>query len=73
MPAALNAANEVAVQAFLDRRIGFLGIAETIRRTMDAHKPVEVSTIEDALHTDAWARAKAGEVVTSLSAPAAVK
>jgi 1-deoxy-D-xylulose-5-phosphate reductoisomerase len=73
MPAAMNAANEVAVQAFLDRRIGFLGIAETIRRTMDAHKPVEVSTIEDALHTDAWARAKAGEVVTSLSAPAAVK
>src|SRR3989442_878577 len=70
MPAAMNAANEVAVQAFLDRRIGFLGIAETIRRTMDAHKPVEVSTIEDALHTDAWARAKAGEVVTSLSAPA---
>src|SRR2546426_490156 len=70
MPAAMNAANEVAVQAFLDRRIGFLGIAETIRRTMDAHKPVEVSTVEDALHTDAWARAKAGDVVNSLSAPA---
>jgi len=58
------------VQAFLDRRIGFLGIAESIRRTMDAHKPVEVSTVEDALHTDAWARAKAGDVVNSLSAPA---
>src|SRR5207244_246626 len=73
MPAALNAANEVAVQAFLDRRIGFLGIAETIRRTMDAHKPVEVSTIEDALHSDAWARAKASEIVHSLAATAAVK
>jgi len=70
MPAAMNAANEVAVQAFLDRRIGFLGIAETIRRTMDAHKPIEVTTVEDALHTDAWARAKAGDVVNSLSAPA---
>ncbi|TSA00831.1 MAG: 1-deoxy-D-xylulose-5-phosphate reductoisomerase [Nitrospiraceae bacterium] len=67
MPAVLNAANEVAVQAFLDRRIGFLGIAETIRRTMDAHTPVEVSTLEDALGTDTWARAKAGEIVGSLS------
>ena len=67
MPAVLNAANEVAVQAFLDRRIGFLGIADTIRRTMDAHVPVEVATLEDALGTDAWARAKAGEIVHSLS------
>jgi len=73
MPAAMNAANEVAVQAFLDRRIGFLGIPETIRRTMDAHTPVEVSTIEDALHTDAWARAKAVEVVNSLAVTAPVK
>ncbi len=68
MPAALNAANEVAVQAFLDRAIGFLGIAETIRRTMQAHTPVEVATLEDALRADAWARAKAGEIVGSLAA-----
>jgi 1-deoxy-D-xylulose-5-phosphate reductoisomerase len=67
MPAVLNAANEVAVQAFLDRRIGFLGIAGTIRRTMDAHTPAEVATIEDALGADAWARAKAGEIADSLS------
>ena len=67
MPAVLNAANEVAVQAFLDRKIGFLGIADTIRRTMDAHKPVEVSTLEDALGADTWARAKAGEIVGSLA------
>ena len=73
MPAVLNAANEVAVQAFLDRKIGFLGIAETIRRTMDAHKPVEVSTLEDALGTDVWARAKAGQTVESLAATAAVR
>src|SRR5881396_3531533 len=70
MPAVLNAANEISVQAFLDRRIGFPAIAETIRRTMEAPKPIEVSTVEDALHTDAWARAKAGDVVNSLSAPA---
>jgi len=67
MPAALNAANEVAVQAFLERKLGFLGIAETIRRTMDAHKPVEISSLEDALRADAWARTKAGEIVETLA------
>jgi 1-deoxy-D-xylulose-5-phosphate reductoisomerase len=72
MPAALNAANEVAVQAFLDRKLGFLGIAETIRRTMDAHKPVEISTLEDALRADAWARTKAGEIVETLAASPSV-
>jgi len=73
MPAALNASNEVAVQAFLDRKLGFLGIAETIRRTMDAHQPVDVSTIEDALRADTWARAKAGEIVESLAASTVVR
>ena len=72
MPTVLNAANEVAVQAFLDRKISFLSIAETIRRTMDAHKPVEVSTIEDALGTDTWARSKAGQIVESLSTSSSV-
>lgn len=72
MPAVLNAANEVAVQAFLDRRIGFLGIAGTIRRTMDAHQPADIATIEDALGIDAWARAKAGEIVDALSASPSV-
>ena len=72
MPAVLNAANEVAVQAFLNRKIGFLGIAETIRRTMDAHRPVALSTLENALETDAWARAKAGEVTERLAASPSV-
>jgi 1-deoxy-D-xylulose-5-phosphate reductoisomerase len=67
MPAVLNAANEVAVQAFLDRRIGFLGIPETIRRTMDAHRPSEVAHLDDALRADAWARRKATEIVGALS------
>ena len=73
MASALNAANEVAVQAFLHSHIGFLGIAETIRRTMDAHKPVEVETLDDALRADAWARSKAAEIVGSLVATAGVQ
>jgi 1-deoxy-D-xylulose-5-phosphate reductoisomerase len=72
MPAVLNAANEIAVQAFLDRRIGFLGIAATIRRTMDAHIPREILTLEDALHADVWARGHASGIVEVLSPPSAV-
>jgi 1-deoxy-D-xylulose-5-phosphate reductoisomerase len=72
MPAVLNAANEIAVQAFLDRRIGFLGIAATIRRTMDAHVPGEILTLEDALQADVWARGHASGIVEVLSPPSAV-
>ncbi len=72
MPAVLNAANEIAVEAFLDRRIGFLGIAATIRRTMDAHIPREILTLEDALQADVWARGHANGIVEVLSPPSAV-
>ena len=64
--------NEIAVQAFLDRRIGFLGIAATIRRTMDAHIPREILTLEDALQADVWARGHASGIVEVLSPPSAV-
>jgi 1-deoxy-D-xylulose-5-phosphate reductoisomerase len=63
MPATLNAANEVAVAAYLDERIRFPGIADVIRRTMDAHQMREVATLEDALEADRWARATAEEFV----------
>ena len=72
MPAVLNAANEVAVQAFLDRQIGFLGIAETIRRTMDAHAATDILGIDDALQADAWARRHAAQTVDVLTAASSV-
>jgi 1-deoxy-D-xylulose-5-phosphate reductoisomerase len=72
MPAVVNAANEIAVQAFLDRKIGFLGIADTIHRTMDAHKPLELVRLEDALQADAWARNYATHMVDVLAAQSAV-
>jgi 1-deoxy-D-xylulose-5-phosphate reductoisomerase len=72
MPAVLNAANEIAVQAFLDRKIAFLGIAATIRRTMDAHSPTEIVTLEDALQADAWARGQATRMIELRSTPFAV-
>ncbi len=56
LPAVLNAANEVAVEAFVNRKLSFLGITETVRRTMDAHKVVAHPTLEQILEADAWAR-----------------
>ncbi|HEY3247403.1 MAG TPA: 1-deoxy-D-xylulose-5-phosphate reductoisomerase [bacterium] len=56
MPAVLNAANESAVGLFLDGRIGFMDIAASVRRVMDAHRVIAAPRIEDILAADAWAR-----------------
>lgn len=63
MPAVMNAANEVAVEAFLKGKIGFTGIATSIARTMDAHEPHTLATIEDVLSSDLWAREKSRELI----------
>jgi 1-deoxy-D-xylulose-5-phosphate reductoisomerase len=59
LPAVLNAANEIAVEAFVNRRITFPQITETVRRTMDRHKVVAHPTLEQILEADAWARKEA--------------
>ena len=56
MPAAMNAANEAAVDAFLRGRLSFLGIAELVGEAMNAHRPVESPTLDDIFETDRWAR-----------------
>jgi 1-deoxy-D-xylulose-5-phosphate reductoisomerase len=56
-PTILNAANEVAVQAFLDGRIGFLDIARTVERTLEALPHDEMRTLDDVKQVDAEARA----------------
>jgi 1-deoxy-D-xylulose-5-phosphate reductoisomerase len=68
MPAVLNAANEVAVEAFLQGRINFPAITETVRRTMAAHTPAPHPSLETILEADAWARAMARRVVEELAA-----
>ena len=57
-PAVMNAANEVAVAAFLDRRIGFTDIGTVVERTMDAlpTEPVDLSGLEQILAVDRQAR-----------------
>ena len=59
LPAVLNAANEVAVEAFVNRKINFPQITELVRRTMDAHQVVGHPTLEQILEADAWAREEA--------------
>jgi 1-deoxy-D-xylulose-5-phosphate reductoisomerase len=62
--AVLNAANEVAVSAFLDERLPFLGIAELIAATLDAVPWVEVPDLETVMDADQEARAVAGEILS---------
>lgn len=59
MGAVLNAANEVAVELFLARRIPFPRIATLVRETMDRHAIVATPTLEEIRAADAWARAEA--------------
>ncbi|MDB6057365.1 MAG: 1-deoxy-D-xylulose 5-phosphate reductoisomerase [Verrucomicrobiales bacterium] len=59
LPAVLNAANEVAVDAFVNRHKTFVGITETVARVIAAHKVVEQPKLEQILEADAWARIEA--------------
>ena len=59
MPAVLNAANEVAVQAFLSGSISFTGIPKIIKKLMRKHQPKKVMKISDIMQADLWARVEA--------------
>lgn len=59
LPAVLNAANEVAVEAFCRHQLSFPGITETVARVMDRHAVVEHPSLPQLLEADAWARAAA--------------
>ena len=67
MPAAMNAANEIAVEGFLNGGIRFTDIAEVIHSTMDLHTTKDIETLEDALEADRWAREKAESLVVALA------
>jgi 1-deoxy-D-xylulose-5-phosphate reductoisomerase len=62
-PCVLNAANEVAVHAFLDGRLGFLGIAEVIERVLDRLGAGVVHSFESLYDADRQARESAAELV----------
>jgi 1-deoxy-D-xylulose-5-phosphate reductoisomerase len=67
-PCAFNAADEVAVEAFLERRIPFMGIAEVIERVLDRTPRIKLATISDVLAADSAARQMAREEVERMAA-----
>jgi 1-deoxy-D-xylulose-5-phosphate reductoisomerase len=64
-PAVVNAANEIAVAAFLGRRLNFAGIAAVIESVLRQHEAGPVQGLEDALAADAWARGCAHAVLST--------
>jgi len=66
LPAVLNAANEVAVAAFLENRLSFIKIPQIIEKTMKHHSVVTDPTLSDILEADQWARKQAEDLIKDL-------
>ena len=66
VPVVLNAANEVAVELFLEGRLGFMAIPRVIAETMGAHESEPVTTLRVVRRADAWAREQARHVAGAL-------
>jgi 1-deoxy-D-xylulose-5-phosphate reductoisomerase len=67
VPAVLNAANEVAVAAFLDGRLGFLGIVDLIEHVTGQHRGHGSAGLEEVLEADRWARAAAQTMLAGVA------
>ncbi len=66
LPAVLNAANEVAVEAFLQNRLSFIKIPKIIEKTMEHHRVITDPTLNDILEADQWARKQAEDLIKDL-------
>ncbi|MFK5926461.1 MAG: 1-deoxy-D-xylulose-5-phosphate reductoisomerase [Desulfuromusa sp.] len=64
VPAVMNAANEIAVDAFLNNRLNFLGIPRVIEKVICQHQSEDLSSVDQALHADLWGRKKAQELIS---------
>jgi len=62
LPAVLNAANEIAVEAFCARKVSFPEITEVVAATMSSHTLTEHPSLAEILSADQWARQKAAEL-----------
>ena len=65
-PAVMNAADEIAVEAFLQGRLGFLGIADLVSRTMESVEWRELQTVEEVVEADREARGVAASLIASV-------
>jgi len=62
-PAAMNAANEVAVMAFLEGKIPLTRVVEIVQTVVDEHEPASVVSVVHIERADAWARRRAAEII----------
>jgi 1-deoxy-D-xylulose-5-phosphate reductoisomerase len=69
MPAVLNAANEVAVAAFLENRIGFGDIPQVIESVMQQHQARPVEGLDQVLRVDGWARQRTQQIMGPRTIP----
>ena len=65
-PAVMNAADEIAVEGFLQGRLGFLGITDVVRRTLDEVEWREIETVDDVLAADSEARSVAAGLIAGV-------
>jgi 1-deoxy-D-xylulose-5-phosphate reductoisomerase len=72
-PGVLNAANEEAVAAFLDGRLGFLGIADVVEAVLEEHDSAPAADLEVVLEAERWARERAAACIATLGRTAASK
>ncbi len=66
MPCVLNSANEVIVQAFLQKRLSFKDIPGSLTRILDRHTAVKWPNLEDILEADRWARQEAEAILKAM-------
>ena len=66
MPAVLNGANEIGVNAFLEGKIGFLEIPQLIEKTMEKHKSFPLHNIEQVIEADQWAQSRAKKILEKM-------
>jgi 1-deoxy-D-xylulose-5-phosphate reductoisomerase len=62
-PAVMNAANEVAVMAFLEGKIPLTRIVELVQTVVDEHEPASVVSVVNIERADTWARSRAAEII----------
>ncbi len=63
-PAVYNAANEQCLAAFIEGRLPFLGIVDTVARILDEYRDGDATSVDDVVAAEDWARARAREIVT---------
>jgi 1-deoxy-D-xylulose-5-phosphate reductoisomerase len=63
-PAVYNAANEACVAAFIEGRLPFTGIVDTLARVLDEHEVGNVRSLPDVLEAERWARQRAADLTT---------